>query len=410
MKKLKITKLLFCLILVINSCGPDEVIVTTSEDVTIGNQIWSSKNLDVQKYRNGDTIAQVQDKTAWLNLKTGAWCYYENNSANGSTYGKLYNWYAVNDPRGLAPKGYHIPTDAEWSILTTYLGTNAAAKMKSSSGWRSYKVNGTEHSFYRLMLLLHCGYKNSSGTNTSCFGGLPGGYRFKGYFNEIGGEAYWWSSSEGSASIAWFRNLDESNGNVSRYNNNKRSGFSVRCLRDCDPSGNKTKDSSTASPSVFKDEVPIDFKKLAKETFNQKNYKDFYDDFQTLKNIGTMDKLPLYNAMIDQDIPNLLPNASEEFRTEMKNMLKDDLKLALESKINQVISEGSSIKLPVFKAALKKNGMNPEYVDKVYYDETNKELIYKHDNGDLKIYDVGTDANKAYILNKNGNKRFLTKF
>ena len=107
-----------------------------AQDVTIGTQTWTSKNLNVTKYRNGDAIPQVQDKNAWAKLKTGAWCYYENNTANGTTYGKLYNWFAVNDTRGLAPKGYHIPTDAEWTILTDYLGgdTIAGTKMKSTSG------------------------------------------------------------------------------------------------------------------------------------------------------------------------------------------------------------------------------------------------------------------------------------
>ena len=105
--------------------------------VVIGTQTWTTKNLDVETYRNGDVIPQVQDATAWSNLTSGAWCYYENNTANGSTYGKLYNWYAVNDPRGLAPNGYYIPSDADWKILTDYLGGESAAgtKMKSTSGW-----------------------------------------------------------------------------------------------------------------------------------------------------------------------------------------------------------------------------------------------------------------------------------
>ena len=103
-----------------------------AQDVTIGTQTWTSKNLNVGTYRNGDKIPQVQDKNAWAKLKTGAWCYYENKAANGTTYGKLYNWYAVNDPRGLAPFGYHIPTEAEWTLLTNYLGGDdkSGAKMK----------------------------------------------------------------------------------------------------------------------------------------------------------------------------------------------------------------------------------------------------------------------------------------
>ena len=182
-------------------------------EVTIGNQIWTTKNIDVENYRNGDAIPQVQDAAAWKNLTTGAWCYYENNTANGSSYGKLYNWYAVNDPRGLAPKGYHIPTDAEWTSLTNYLGgeTIAGAKMKSSSGWGN----------------------NGNGTNTIGFAGLPGGFRnINGDFNYINAGGDWWSSSKDETDYAWYRYLNGNSGNVGSYNGPKQNGFSVRCLRD----------------------------------------------------------------------------------------------------------------------------------------------------------------------------------
>ena len=86
------------------------------------------KNLDVSKYRNGDDIPQVTDATTWANLTTGAWCYYENNTANGTVYGKLYNWFAVNDPRGLAPSGWHIPSQAEWVTLQNCLGNDPGEK------------------------------------------------------------------------------------------------------------------------------------------------------------------------------------------------------------------------------------------------------------------------------------------
>jgi len=181
--------------------------------IKIGTQTWTTKNLDVETYLNGEVIPQVQDATAWANLSTGAWCYYKNNTANGSSYGKLYNWYAVNDPRGLAPKGYHIPTDNEWTILSENLGgtSEAGTKMKSTSGWKN----------------------NGNGTNTSGFAGLPGGGRNNdGSFSGIGANGYWWSSSEGDARGAWCRYLFSSYGNVDRYYNNKHYGFSVRCLRD----------------------------------------------------------------------------------------------------------------------------------------------------------------------------------
>jgi len=181
--------------------------------IKIGTQTWTTKNLDVTTYRNGEVIPQVQDANAWANISTGAWCYYENNTANGSSYGKLYNWYAVNDPRGLAPKGYHIPTDNEWTILSENLGgeSKAGTKMKSTSGWKN----------------------NGNGTNTSGFAGLPGGCRnSNGYFFYIGANGYWWSSSENFTNDAWFRYLNYLNGDVNRNNGLKRNGFSVRCLRD----------------------------------------------------------------------------------------------------------------------------------------------------------------------------------
>ena len=181
-----------------------------AQEIKIGTQTWTTKNLDVTTYRNGDAIPQVQD-TTWANLTTGAWCYYENKTAKGTTYGKLYNWFAVNDTRGLAPIGYHIPTDAEWIILTDNLGEEAGTKMKSTSGW----------------------YNNGNGTNTSGFAGLPGGYRnTNGNFDFIGVDCSWWSSSEYDSNNAWYRDLYSNTGNVNRDYSYKRNGFSVRCLRD----------------------------------------------------------------------------------------------------------------------------------------------------------------------------------
>ena len=187
--------------------------VNYGQTVTIGTQVWTSKNLNVSTYRNGDVIPQVQDKQAWAKLTTGAWCYYNNDASNGTKYGKLYNWYAVHDPRGLAPNGYHIPTDKEWKKLTDYLGgeSGAGTKMKSTSGWNN----------------------NGNGTNSSGFSVLPGGLRDSyGSFNYIGGTGYWWSSSEINTFIAWFRILNYVNGNVDRSGSDKVDGFSVRCLRD----------------------------------------------------------------------------------------------------------------------------------------------------------------------------------
>jgi uncharacterized protein (TIGR02145 family) len=186
--------------------------------VVIGTQQWMEKNLDVMTYRNGDIIPQVSDPTAWTNLTTGAWCYYNNDPLNGAIYGKLYNWYAINDPRGLAPQGWHIPTDEEWTTLSTLLGGDAVAggKMKTTgiTRWTT---------------------PNTSATNESGFAGLPGGFRAHGgSFFDIGSNGYWWSASE-SRSIsanAYLRDLLYNVSDLSRGSFPKRSGFSVRCLRD----------------------------------------------------------------------------------------------------------------------------------------------------------------------------------
>ena len=205
-------------------------------EIKIGKQTWTTKNLDLSTYSNGEAIPQVQDANAWTNLTTGAWCYYENESDNGSTYGKLYNWYAVNDPRGLAPKGYHIPSDLEWTILIDNIGDEAGTKMKSTSNWERYEV-------YLENLTPLPEDEDGNGTNTSGFAGLPGGFCSSyGIFNQIGANGYWWSSSEDllfnnngnvhNIDNAFFRLLFNTNGNVYRDSYNKPNGFSVRCIKD----------------------------------------------------------------------------------------------------------------------------------------------------------------------------------
>ena len=182
--------------------------------IQIGNQLWSKNNLDVSFYRNGDEIPYVDNATTWVGLTTGAWCYYNNDPANGEKYGKLYNWYAVNDARGLAPQGWHIPSDAEWTILTTKLGESPGGKMKTAgtTNWST---------------------PNIGATNSSGFAGLPGGCRLSdGTFNDIGFNGFWWSSTEYGTTYAWSRTLYNNFSNVYRYNDTKRLGFSVRCLRD----------------------------------------------------------------------------------------------------------------------------------------------------------------------------------
>jgi uncharacterized protein (TIGR02145 family) len=184
--------------------------------IVIGTQQWMKENLDVLTYRNGDVITQITNTTDWGSATTGAWCYYNNDPANGAIYGKLYNWYAVNDPRGLAPQGWHIPTDAEWTTLGTLLGGDAAAggKMKTTGTTRWTTPN-------------------TSATNESGFAGLPGGLRYDdGLFSGVGYVGYWWSATESNPTNAWYRFLFNNNGTLGWPSHNKRHGVSVRCLRD----------------------------------------------------------------------------------------------------------------------------------------------------------------------------------
>ena len=183
---------------------------------TIATQRWMDKNLEGVTYRNGDVIPQVTDATTWAALTTGAWCYYNNDPANGAIYGKLYNWYAVNDPRGLAPQGWHIPTDAEWTTLSTLLGGESVAggKMKTTGTTRWTTPN-------------------TNATNESGFSGLPGGNRSNsGAFTNVGNYGYWQSSTESGSTAARYRYLGYLNGNLDRFSFFKTAGFSVRCLRD----------------------------------------------------------------------------------------------------------------------------------------------------------------------------------
>jgi uncharacterized protein (TIGR02145 family) len=183
---------------------------------TIGTQIWMTNNLDVTTYRDGTVIPQVTDPTAWANLTTGAWCYYANTSSNGTTFGKLYNWYAVNDSRGLAPSGWHVPSDAEWTTLTTFLGGTSIAG-------GNIKESGTTH----------WSSPNTGADNSSGFTGLPGGFRNSdGTFYNIYGDGNYWSSTLDTTTNAWTRFTNYVSSSVFRYSHSKLLGFSVRCVKD----------------------------------------------------------------------------------------------------------------------------------------------------------------------------------
>jgi uncharacterized protein (TIGR02145 family) len=187
----------------------------------IGSQEWTVRNLDVVTYRNGDIIPEVKDPDEWGKLKTGAWCYLNNDSTNGVIYGKLYNWYAVNDPRGLAPEGFHIPTIDQWKILVDFLGGNnkAGKALKSTKGWEN----------------------RGNGSNSSNFNGLPGGCRIGDTFQNLtlnnGIQSSWWSSTMNTYQFnqykAWSCTLYFSSNYVGiSDSSNTKNGYWVRCIKD----------------------------------------------------------------------------------------------------------------------------------------------------------------------------------
>jgi uncharacterized protein (TIGR02145 family) len=183
-----------------------------TQSVKIGTQIWSVKNLDVVKFRNGDSIPQAKSNSEWENATDNeqpAWCYYKNDPKNAALYGKLYNWYAIHDARRLAPQGWHIASDDEWDKLVQYLGgTNeAGAKMKTTTGW---------------ML-------DGNGTNESGFSALPGGVRqSRGEFERQKWEGNWWTYENNGYCHYLIFNKKE----VFENSSYKGIGMSVRCVKD----------------------------------------------------------------------------------------------------------------------------------------------------------------------------------
>lgn len=186
-----------------------------SQTISIGSQVWTAKNLNVTTFRNGDAIPELKTQQEWvdaLNNKQPGWCYYNNDVTNGKKYGILYNWFAINDARGLAPLGYHIPTEADWITLKSFLGEvqdEIGKKMKSTSGWY-----------------------NNDGTNSSGFTGLPGGSRwYDGSFQNIGYNGSWWCST-----LSFIGNftysLSAGNGYLLNNDTSEIGGHSVRCVKD----------------------------------------------------------------------------------------------------------------------------------------------------------------------------------
>lgn len=204
--------------------------------VKIGNQVWMVENLKTTKYNDGTPIPNVTDNSEWANLTTGAYCNYDNLESNAATYGRLYNWYAVNTGK-LAPAGWHIPTDDDWTILENYLIANGynydgtkdedkiAKSLCAKTNWALSSTPGTPGTV-------------PENNNSSGFTALPGGYRYggNGYylgsFLSIGEYGYWWSSTERNEDYAYIRTLYYFYRDLLRGNLYKGNGFSVRLVRD----------------------------------------------------------------------------------------------------------------------------------------------------------------------------------
>ncbi len=195
------------------------------DEVKIGKQVWMSKNLEVTAFSNGEIIEEAKDSKAWRNAgKEGrpAWCYYMFKEENGKVYGKIYNWFAVNDPRGLAPKGWRVPSIADWETLVEALGGEsvAAPKMKSTYDWGG----------------------NTNGDNSSGFNGLPGGYQndAAGFYSNMHADAFWWTSTESNDKMACYFDIAHTNkiyynSTTSKYKNShakKLAGLYVRCVKN----------------------------------------------------------------------------------------------------------------------------------------------------------------------------------
>jgi uncharacterized protein (TIGR02145 family) len=191
------------------------------QTILIGTQTWMAENLKTNKYNDNSSIPRVTDNTAWANLATPGFSWYNNEDVpTGNTYGALYNWYAVNTGN-LCPAGWHVPTDAEWHTLILFLDPNATlSNPESLNAGNKLKESGTTH----------WQGPNTGATNESGFKAIPGGSRdINGAFSHLGSSGYWWGSDN---STAWYREMDYNYSGITRVSPNKKNGFSVRCVKN----------------------------------------------------------------------------------------------------------------------------------------------------------------------------------
>ncbi|MCX6144757.1 MAG: S41 family peptidase [Ignavibacteriales bacterium] len=248
---------ILALILMTLSTGNNILAQSTVKSVKIGNQVWMAENLSVSRFRNGDPIPEAKTNEEWARAgreEKPAWCHYNNDPENGKTYGKLYNWYAVNDRRGLAPEGWHIPTIDEFDTLETNVNEDANA----------LKVIGQ-------------GPGNVAGTNTSGFSALFAGLRYDDGFLRLKRRTFFWSSTEGNASGAYQIHLDDTNSNIgASIAWPKELGLSVRCLLGA-------RETSEAKPK-YKALLDTTFNNGSNIILNNPTNKD-YDDLTVLSKL-----------------------------------------------------------------------------------------------------------------------------
>jgi uncharacterized protein (TIGR02145 family) len=188
----------------------------TYQTIGIGSQIWITENLKTTRFNDGTSISQVAENSAWSLLTGPGYCWYENDeAANKETYGALYNWFTVISSK-LCPVGWHVPTDADWTILETFLGGSGVAGRKTKEAGTSHWIS-----------------PNTGATNETDFSGLPGGMRAKdGTFSGKSESGTYWSSTEASNLSAWYRTQFYQNDSLSRGSKSILWGFSVRSVKD----------------------------------------------------------------------------------------------------------------------------------------------------------------------------------
>ena len=196
--------------------------------IKIGNQWWMAENLRVSRYSNGDSIPNVSEDSLWLNLKSGAYCFYYNYDWDGYTYGNLYNWYAVNDNRSLAPEGWHIPTDEEWKELEVTLGMSQSEA--DGFGCRGIDTGGKLKEEGNN----HWQHPNVGATNSTDFTALATGIRMPNgsFLLRRYMTVFWTSTPLYNDLTAYYRHLNHDTSGVYRRGELKEYGFSVRCVKD----------------------------------------------------------------------------------------------------------------------------------------------------------------------------------